>query len=228
MYKYAKLIFINDSKSSIKEAFKYFELSKNKGYEKSKQFLAIYKKMCSFKKFLELPVEKQYLLISKTMKATRISNNPKSKFVYTNVTIRPQKTEMLFFNNSLKSSVFYSCLMQFQNIYFELDYPSEQFEIIHDFVSKLKKRKLKQLEVVIVVSSFSQLSTLCNSKNLKFCRISSSIQYINYRAFGDCSTLEEIIIPPSVIDIGSYSFRGCSFGKELLKGCHSLLQVTIQ
>lgn len=106
------MIFINDSKSSIKEAFKYFELFKNKGYEKSKQFLAIYKKMCSFKKFLELPVETQYLLISKTMKATRISNNPKSKFVYTNVTIRPQKTEMLFFNNSLKTFISSSIILQ--------------------------------------------------------------------------------------------------------------------
>ena len=64
------------------------------------------------------------------------------------------------------------------------------------------------LIIIEILSSVTEESALKNCSALK--NISSSITEIKDCTFENCSSLEEVIIPPSVRITGSSSFEQCS------------------
>ena len=58
MYQYGKMLFIGEGiKKDQKEAKKYFELSKEKGFKKGEYFILSLERLHDIKEFNELPAE---------------------------------------------------------------------------------------------------------------------------------------------------------------------------
>lgn len=53
------------------------------------------------------------------------------------------------------------------------------------------------------------------NKEITSCKISDKTRFISTRAFQNCKSLESIIIPNSVTDIGIFAFSGCSLLKKI-------------
>lgn len=98
-----KIFFLREgTEKNVKEAFRYFIISKDQGYEKSVNFLKAYMMLNKINDFSKLPEETQLLLITNNSKELSISNSD-----FNRIYIKPSKAEMLFFNKSLKSQVFH-------------------------------------------------------------------------------------------------------------------------
>ena len=112
MYKYGKLLFIEGIEKNKKEWMQCFSQSKDQGYKKSEYFLTSFNELKKIKKFSELPPETQIIFITNNIKNFK----NKSKSQYHQFLLHPKKTEKLFFNQSMKSPIFYDMLKRYENI----------------------------------------------------------------------------------------------------------------
>lgn len=208
MYKYGKMLFIGEgTKKNNKEAIKYFSKSKELGYAKSGYFLESLNSINRIKKISKLPPETQMIFITNNIK--NIETCQKSEF--SQLVLKHDQTEQSFFNKSLKSSIFYECLNLYKNISIEIEYPSETFKSIIDLIIKIRNKNLKQMNIGIVFSSFSEPFPMkCFSNDILYHRINSHIHAIPSEAFKECLLLTQIMIPSSVAEIGTLAFSGCS------------------
>ena len=223
IYKYAKMLFLGEGgKKNEKEAFKYFNELNRRGYSKSVIFINVYSKLCKVKGFKRLATESQYIFIK---------NNDLNK-----ITVNPKQTELIYFNNSLKSSNILNCFSSFQEVLIELFYPSDNFQVIFDFISKIKLKKVPSLKIGIVFTDLAQNSIeKCNSDSFSSFRIDSVFQSIPLKTFANLSSLKTISIPFSVTEINAFAFSGCTsltkidiptsvtkIGDNAFSGCTSL------
>ena len=65
--------------------------------------------------------------------------------------------------------------------------------------------------------TFNGLNTIENYKGKdKYLSIPSGINYIKGSTFKDCETLEEIILPDTIVKIGGMAFSGCKNLKSII------------
>lgn len=96
MYNYAKMLFLGRGCiKNDKKAIKYFNQSKDLGFKKSEFFFKGFEAMKKINDFSKLPTDTQWVLISNIIKNGRYYN-------FQGVFIQSQKTQLLFFNKSLK------------------------------------------------------------------------------------------------------------------------------
>lgn len=230
MYEYAKIQFIGQGiQKDDKKAFKYFNKTSKNGYQKSHDFLTIFKKMNKIKEFGK---KKKKLILPK--------NKEKNVKLFDQIKIKSNKTDILFYNDALKTTNFYSLLSRFKFISIEILYPSPSFDQIFELVSNVKNNKLNNIVIgldlqsipnkAIKVFSDSNIShvnisesitiisdnSFINCNSLKQVKLPFSLTSIENGAFKGCASLEEIIIPNNVTSIKSYAFSECSSLKKIM------------
>ena len=233
MYESGKMLFLGEGVSrNIKKALALIETSKKKNFEKSEHFLTTFQKLAKLEGFNNLPSYTQFLFISNGIKNLKRNNNSQSEDLILNkIDIGYSKTEMLFFNESLKSNDFHKILKNYKEITISIQYPSKTFQAIFNLVSKIQKDIIDNIKVFIIFSDIpSKDSDIYKYQNIfeysidpsiisfsfKKCSsltkmsIPSSVTKIGDYAFEECILLTQISIPSSVTEIGNYSFYKCS------------------
>ena len=114
MYKYGIMLFIGEgTKLNTKEAIKSLINSKDQGYDKSGHFLTSLNALNKNKSFSKLRSESQLIFVKNNIKNVQNSqtkNVVKTESQFNQIVLQPKKTEKLFFNKTLKSSIFRDCL----------------------------------------------------------------------------------------------------------------------
>lgn len=107
MYESGKMLFLGEGVSrNIKKTLALIETSKKKNFEKSEHFLTTFQKLAKLEGFNNLPSYTQFLFISNVIKNLKRNNNSQSEDLILNkIDIGYSKTEMLFFNESLKTEM---------------------------------------------------------------------------------------------------------------------------
>ncbi|KAK8864991.1 hypothetical protein M9Y10_010519 [Tritrichomonas musculus] len=219
IYQKGKMYFLGEGmKKNKKEAFKYFNMSKEKGNKKGEYFMISFNVLNKIKEFSEFLPQTQLIFISNYIKD--LSKNEKIKqrqndLELNHITFKPQKTEKIFFNKSLKSSNFIKFLSKYRHVSIEIDSSSSSFDQILDLVRKIKNRKIKYLKIGIVLSR--TFSSKCFSDDISYHKFHTSVHVISHNRLENCSKLKNLIIPSSITEIGEFALSGYS----------SLTQITI-
>ncbi|KAK8892970.1 hypothetical protein M9Y10_030224 [Tritrichomonas musculus] len=242
-YQYGKMHFLGEgTKQNIDEAIILFNRSIAEGNDKSKYFMRAYAALCQIRGFSGLSSEAQMIFIKNSMK--NMINNPNEQLesMFNRIILHPQKIEKLFYDKSLKSSYFLKCLGKYKNISIEIDYSmSNSFNAIKELVLKIKKKKIKYMEIGLVFSILppSALPSFFDDE-FSYYKIDESICDIPPESFKGISCMKSIIIPSSVSSIGDNAFEGCSsltqitfplsitsIGNHAFSKCTSLSQIEI-
>ena len=142
------------------------------------------------------------------------------------------------------SSEFYEILSHFDAITFELNYPSNYFDLSYHSVNEVKKKLGNKIEISVVIGSKKKIigTEFKLDTEINRISISSSVTSIGCYAFDGCSSLTQISFetPSSLTSIKDCAFYYCSsltqisvpssvtlIGKGAFIGCKSLTQVTI-
>ena len=150
MYEYAKIQFIGQGiQKDDKKAFKYFNKTSKNCYQKSHDFLTIFKKMNKIKEFEKIDPETQFFIINSQFP----KNKEKNVKLFDQIKIKSKKTDILFYNNALKTTNFYSFLSRFKFISIEILYPSPSFDQIFEMVSNVKNNKLNNIVIGLDLQS---------------------------------------------------------------------------
>lgn len=242
MYQYAKMLFLgNGITKNMKEAFKYFIQSKDNGYEKSNIFLDKYSVLSTITGFTEFPAETQLFLVSNSIKNYNKNIDKNHVSDLDQIFIKVQKTEMLYYNKSLKSKSFISFLKKYKNISIEMDYPSKSFTSLYNLISKIKSKEITNLIFIIVFKSFPvYIFNKYISKNVSYCTIHHLYSSIPDRAFNEVEGMKQMIIPSSITSIGEAAFAMCTLlthitipssvniiGDKAFAQCNSIRTITI-
>ena len=243
MYKYAKMLFLGERiKRNINEAVKYFKASSKQGYEKSNHFLSQLAIFNTIKEFAKLKADTQFFFIKNNVKVLMNSSTKHLENVeFSILKFKPDKTEKLFVNKDIKSADFIKILGKYNDAFIEIDYTSDQFNAMLELVLKLQAKKVKNLKIGIVFSSFDKKMTKsCFSKEISYHVIDPSVESIPSSAFRGCTLMTKLMIPYSVTSIGDNAFEGCqslkqlvipssvtSIGNNAFRLCSSLADITI-
>ena len=104
--------------------------------------------------------------------------------------------ELLYENGNLDSKDFSDQIGNFSRIVAEVSYPSPNFDSIYQIIINLKKSHSRRLKIKIFITGIESINQkFYRDKNVNFIQIDSS--------------LKEIVIPPSVSEMGNNAFRGC-------------------
>ena len=234
MYQYAKIFFLGQgTKKDDKKAFEYFNKSSKRGFIKSSNFLTTFHQMNKFDDFKALNPETQFFLTKSSIK--------NDTDIFCQISIQPNKTEMLYFNNSLKLSNFHAFLSKYKSILIEIAYPSIEFNSLFELLKNIKNVKINHLKIGIVFISISyDFTSALNNRMISEYRIDSSITSINKKMFQGNLALKKLTIPSSMITIEENSFNECKFlveinipssvaliGENAFSFCSSLKQICI-
>ncbi|KAK8839443.1 hypothetical protein M9Y10_031797 [Tritrichomonas musculus] len=218
-YKYAKMLYLGKGiEKNRKEALKFFNLSKERGFKKSEYFLTAFKTFHEIFEFDSLPEETQVFLISVNMKA--LMNNEQE---FDHILIQSEKVEKLYYNKSLISSDFHECLKKYRDIHVVIHYPISAFGAIVDLIIKIDSIIHKKMKIGIIFYSFpTPIPEIAFSNEISYHIIDPSTKVITRDAFYGRS-LKQISIPSSIISIEKNAFKECKLLKQLTFEDHSSL-----
>lgn len=147
-------------------------------------------------------------------------------------------TKLLFHNKSFESDDFIIILKEFDEVTFEIEFPSESFTPIYETINQLKSSKKARIKISLLITRNKEEKE--NEIQMDEVIIKSSLNSIINRSFYNCSSIQEITIPTSVISIGNLAFFGCShlykinlptsitsIGCGAFEGCISLESISI-
>lgn len=115
-------------------------------------------------------------------------------------------TEFLHNNKLLASEELNILISGFDKVYFEVRYPHDQFNSICKIIS----------EIFLYVTKLDGIGIIKAKDKIKGVKFDSSIDKIYEDAFSDCSSIIQILIPPTVNFIGSYAFINCTSLVQIL------------
>ena len=208
MYEYAKLLFCGlGGRKDMQKAIEYFNISKNKGFQKSDNFLKIFDQMNENKSFSYLPSDYQYFFIKKIIKndARKPSDHLKMNF---------NETEKFFVQNAFKLTPFLNILRLYNTISIEILYPSKLYKSILTQLTCFKQSFTSKVIICVNISEMPEIPLL--DKAIDIVDIKYGIQKIPKQAFEGCSSLMKIKIPSSVALIEELAFHGCSSLTEII------------
>ncbi|KAK8842174.1 hypothetical protein M9Y10_026404 [Tritrichomonas musculus] len=243
MYEYRKMVFKGEEGyKDIIDAINFIQLSKGKGYPKSKLFLQIFDKMKKDKSFSGLPPEVQYFFIKQNVRYNKPNSaNDGEIKMNKEIKMKFKDTEKLFLNKSFESTNFIEFLQRFEYIEIEILYPTKLFDNIFNQIISIKQNIISKLILRIFISGAKSVSKkFRNNQFIDIVNIDSGIKTIKTSAFEYCASLKYISIPTSVTSIGDCAFNGCSslteitipssvteIGWKAFSGCSSLREITI-
>lgn len=168
--------------------------------------------------FNALPVETQYILISKTI--SNLNNHLEKDIIFNQIKIESIKTEMLFYNNSLKSPHLYNVLSAFKDVSFEIQHLSKSFDNIINLLVKIKRNKVKSIKIGCSLYDLESKELakkqFQNTNNITYFTFDSSIHIIPDDFFAKCKFVKRILIPSSITEIKKGSFSYCTDLCEVL------------
>lgn len=158
IYQYAKMLFLGEGiKKNTKQAIKYFELSKNKGFKKSEYFITAFNNLSKDSKFSSFLPETQMIFITNNIK-NLINKNTQQRhqnYEFSQLVLQPRNTEKLFFNKSLKSSDFLKFIGKYKSICIEINYSkSTSFNPIVELATKIQNKMKNQIKIGIIFTDF--------------------------------------------------------------------------
>lgn len=172
-------------------------------YKKGNDYLITFNKMNNIAGFNALPVETQYILISKTI--SNLNNHLEKDIIFNQIKIESIKTEMLFYNNSLKSPHLYNVLSAFKDVSLEIQHLSKSFDNIINLLVKIKRNKVKSIKIGCSLYDLESKELakkqFQNSNNITYSTFDSSIHLIPDDFFAKCKFVKRILIPSSITEI---------------------------
>lgn len=118
--------------------------------------------------------------------------------------------EMLYENYSLESTEFVNLINNFENIYFEVQYPTENYEPIYDLLLNIKEKNNLNFKILVSIQLDEQENKIFQyNKFINAVKLDSSINNPKV-SFEGCTSIEEVIIKPSIKNLSDDTFKGCS------------------
>ena len=127
-------------------------------------------------------------------------------------------TEMLYENGSLNSNEFISHINVFNDLYVEIQYngndSSSNFANIYNIVQKLKNESCLTLKMRIKIAGIVETNQkFQNNQDISSIIFDSSVKTISggnhLGSFENCASLEKVIMPDSITNIGGGAFYSC-------------------
>lgn len=97
--------------------------------------------------FRTLNPETQFIFLSNSIKI-------QDQNIFKRVVIHPTKTEVLYYSNSMKLQSFYIFLSFYKNILIEIRYPSQNFNLLFELMSRIRDKFSLKMNIGVVISSF--------------------------------------------------------------------------
>lgn len=149
--------------------------------------------------------------------------------------------KILISNSSIYETKFINFINKFENIYVDIQYPSNEYQQIIDTIIQIKKSNEFKLQTEIrIISINEQENPIQHNEYIDSIIIEKPNEIIPCKYFETCTSLKKVLIPKSVIIIEKYSFKGCTsltnitipksvtkIGNYSFSGCTNLTNVTI-
>ena len=124
--------------------------------------------------------------------------------------IKYDAIEMLYNNKSFQSKEFTTLIKNLNNVYFEIQYPSNNYRLIYDDIMQIKKSINPNIKMKVFIMEIKDSDKIFkNDKNINSISIETTFPTNLDNLFESMESLEDITISPSVRSIELFSIYKC-------------------
>ena len=124
--------------------------------------------------------------------------------------IKYDAIEMLYNNKSFQSKEFTTLIKNLNNVYFEIQYPSNNYRLIYDDIMQIKKSINPNIKMKVFIMEIKDSDKIFkNDKNINSISIETTFPTNLDNLFESMESLEDITISPSVPSIELFSIYKC-------------------
>ena len=122
--------------------------------------------------------------------------------------IKYDAIEMLHYNQSFKSKEFTTLIKNLNNVYFEIQFPSNKYQLIYDDIIQIKEKNNQNIKMKVFIMRINDSDKIFkDEKNIN--SIKATFPTSSDNLFESMESLEDIAISPSVPSINLFAFSKC-------------------